>query len=122
MQLIRQTVKNAVALLPDEALTVEKKLPSSLKGNGSLRDSRAEDFLTAVTEHLDEFFIAFHSSFGDYLAKQKEKLANYDLAAKLSGDFEKELEDLISNIEKKEISLFEQNKLLKSFEGVLNEK
>lgn len=116
----RSALRRIIQLIPDDPIQMESNIPQELKKSGILKDKEAEDFLEAAQDYASRIATETEDCAKQFIQHVKSQFRNYPLAEELSNHLTADIEELISNIENKEASLFEQNNILKAFEQVNN--
>lgn len=118
---IRRSLNNIIALIPDRPFTIRKDIPISINQSGTITGSDVERFLDKLFDYTGKLFNNVSENRIIYTNEIGNRLKEYDLAKKLTEDLSGNLEQLIKDIENKEFTVYQKNKILNSFKDVLGD-
>ncbi|WP_424405181.1 hypothetical protein [Pasteurella sp. PK-2025] len=109
--LIKRTLLNIFATIPEPTFKFTNEIPATLKRSGKLEKDEAEEFNKEARNYIETLEDEASSDIDLYIATYILSLKSTNLADNFVGDLENNLKSLIDDIENQEASLFYYNQL-----------
>ncbi|WP_424405183.1 dynamin family protein [Pasteurella sp. PK-2025] len=119
--LIKRTLLNILATIPEPTFKFTNEIPATLKRSGKLEKDEAEEFNKEAENYIETLKYEASSDIDLYIATYILSLKNANLTDNIVGDLENNLKSLIDDIENQEASLFYYDQLKNELAQLKNE-
>lgn len=106
VSMIARAVKNVLARIPEATFQLADDIPRNLKKTGKLKGSEAEEYISNADDYVSNLRNTIRNEINSYMKTLLGNLKKVDLPKELTGDLERNLQQLLSDIENKEASLY----------------
>ena len=117
-QLIRKTIRNVVNSIEYPDIKYSGNLPNSLSVKGTLRDSRAEEFLDDSRNYISNLRKRVKEDIESYLSALIPTLREFEPSVKIFKNYREQIEELEIQMKNRAITIDSFDRLIKELEGV----
>lgn len=121
ISVVTRAVKGIMAAIPEADFYIEEDLPSEIKKSGTLSGSEAEDFISAADNYVSSLNRLVREDIKNYMTSLLSNLERVSLASDLTDRLKGDLEQLVSEIENKEASLYRYQKMDEELNSLMRE-
>lgn len=104
--MVNRALKNVVARIPEVTFRLADDMPSSLEKSQQLKGSEAEAYISDADDYVFNLRRTVRNEIISYMTELLGNLKKVDLPKELTGNLEKNLKQLLHEIENKEASLY----------------
>lgn len=105
VQQIKKVIRNILTSIAYPNMTYSGDLPASLSANGTLKGSKAEEFISDAQQYISSLQSRVRGDIKGYLEKLISALNNIEISKSIFGNYEKILKQLELEISNKGITL-----------------
>ncbi|MCX6076294.1 MAG: dynamin family protein [Campylobacterales bacterium] len=118
IMLISKTMRSILSSVNYPEISYENKFPQALKKSGTLKEREAEEFIEEVNNYISSLKSSVKRDIKDYVNSLVATLKIKNIGESIFSKYAKEIEQLQSDIENKELSLSRLNYVLKQLENI----
>lgn len=116
--LIRNSIRNILNLVEYPDINYSGDLPVSLNATNTLRDSSAENFISAAQDYISNLRKRVNDDINSYIKRLITNLSAHDPSTKIFENYKEKIEQLEEQIKYKEITIESLARFIKELEKV----